>query len=43
MLANRMTRLRELLGYDLLVPDNSLDRDRSNLSGCCTSISGSRI
>lgn len=27
MLANRMTRLRELLGYDLLVPDNSLDRD----------------
>ncbi|MCA4701775.1 DUF2982 domain-containing protein [Aeromonas hydrophila] len=27
MLANRMARLRELLGYDLLVPDNSLDRD----------------
>ncbi|MFM4743072.1 DUF2982 domain-containing protein [Aeromonas dhakensis] len=27
MLANRMTRLRDLLGYDLLVPDNSLDRD----------------
>jgi hypothetical protein len=22
-----MTRLRDLLGYDLLVPDNSLDRD----------------
>ncbi|MGY6036750.1 DUF2982 domain-containing protein [Aeromonas sp. AE23HZ002T15] len=26
MLGNRMTRLRDLLGYDLLVPDNSLDR-----------------
>lgn len=26
MLGNRMNRLRELLGYDLLVPDNSLDR-----------------
>jgi hypothetical protein len=26
MLGNRMARLRDLLGYDLLVPDNSLDR-----------------
>lgn len=26
MLGNRMIRLRDLLGYDLLVPDNSLDR-----------------
>ncbi|MNT81027.1 hypothetical protein D3C72_2205730 [compost metagenome] len=26
MLGNRMVRLRDLLGYDLLVPDNSLDR-----------------
>ena len=25
--SNTATRLRELLGYDLLVPDNSLDRD----------------
>jgi hypothetical protein len=27
MLGNRMARLRDLLGYDLLVPDNSLDRE----------------
>jgi len=27
MLAQRMTRMRHLLGYDLLIPINSLDRD----------------
>ena len=43
MLGNRMTRLQDLLGYDLLVPDNSLDRPPPTSSICSINTSASRI